>query len=253
MTVIDTQGQPPMEDKFKSMPSLTFLIVGAIAAGAAYWIWQQSEVAGATLIIVGVMLMLAQEVSRELKRVETRVCGADDYEYDEGVDEQVSKASEWYREHLKKLETEKKQLPRTDLWEISTNLDWEQYLIEHAESLRGLIAQAYGDTPDTVFVERDVKDVPLDYNLAHALAQFACLQKDLSIKATEWAVKKIEVLGSMRKRRPNLQTIAEDERELREIEREIEKMRERLPALKHNVWEAFRNARGGAVTKRSGA
>jgi hypothetical protein len=150
-----------MKDKFKSMPLVAFLIVGC---AVAYWVWQQSEVAGATLIIVSVMLMLAQEVSKELKRVEARVCGRDDYEHDEGIDGQVSKASEWHRKHLKKLEMEKKQLPRTG--------HWEQHLIEGAENLRELIAEAYGDTPDISLVERDAKDVPMDYiRLASALAR----------------------------------------------------------------------------------
>ena len=67
-----------MKDKFKSVPSLAWIAAATVVAG--YWVWQQSEVAGATLIIVGVMLMLTSGASIELKRFEARVCGPDDYE-----------------------------------------------------------------------------------------------------------------------------------------------------------------------------
>jgi hypothetical protein len=65
----------------------------------------------------------------------------------------------------------------------------------------------------------------------------------LSVKETEWAIKKIEVLGSMRKREIGLQTIVEEERDLREIEREIEEIRERVPTHARQMFEAFQHAR----------
>jgi hypothetical protein len=150
-----------------------FLLVVGIAAIA----WQQSQIAGAVIMIVGVMLIGALGISKELKRVEVRLLGSDDDEPDQKIDEEVNKASEGYCKRLEKLKTEKERLPKIDTWDIDTIQNWEQYLIEQAESLRDLI--------DTTIYAGDIisaRDVPMDYYFAHALAELAHLQKRPSPK-----------------------------------------------------------------------
>jgi hypothetical protein len=80
-----------------------FLLVVVIAA----LVWQQSRTAGAVVIIVGVILIVAHGIDKELKRVEARLCGSDDVEHDQKIDEQKSKASEGYWKRLEKLKTER--------------------------------------------------------------------------------------------------------------------------------------------------
>jgi hypothetical protein len=55
--------------------------------------------------------------------------------------------------------------------------------------------------------------VPMDYYLAHDLATVAHLKKDLRLKEIEWMIKKIELLGALRKRDVRFATIASDEAE----------------------------------------
>lgn len=113
------------------------LLVAGIAATAA--IARQSQIALAVTIIVGVILIAAHVISEELKRVEARLVGSDDDEHDEKINEQVSKASEGYWKRLEILKAEKERLPKIDPWHVTTIPNWEQYLIEQAESLRDLI------------------------------------------------------------------------------------------------------------------
>jgi hypothetical protein len=44
----------------------------------------------------------------------------------------------------------------------------------------------------------------MTYTYAHALADFAHLRKDLNIKNSEWSIKKIRLLGMMRRRNEKL-------------------------------------------------
>ena len=124
------------------------------------------------IIIVAVISIAAHGISKELKRVEARLVGSDDDEHDQKIDEQVSRASEGYWKRLEILKTEKEKLPKIDTWDIDTIPNWEQYLIERAKSLRGLInmTRYAGDAIKT-------RDVPMDYYFAHALAEFAQLTK----------------------------------------------------------------------------
>jgi hypothetical protein len=228
----------PTMAKFKSLmtPGGSLLMVGIAAIP-----WQQSPIAGAMIIIVGVILIAAHVISRELKRVEARLVGSDDDEHDQKIDEQVSRASEEYWKRLEILKTEKEKLPKIDTWDIDTIPNWEQYLIERAKSLRGLInmTRYAGDAIKT-------RDVPMDYYFAHALAEFAHLQTDLRLTETEWAIKRIEVLGSMRKRWFDFKSIIGGERELREVEKQIAAMEEKLPTCEHEIHEAFERARDRA-------
>jgi hypothetical protein len=120
----------PTMATFKSIVTpVGFLLVVGIAA----LVWQQSRVAGAVVIIVGVILIVAHGIDKELRRVEARSCGSDDDEHDQKIDERVSKASEGYWKRLEKLKTEKEKLPKINTWDIDTIPNWEQYLIEQAE------------------------------------------------------------------------------------------------------------------------
>jgi hypothetical protein len=218
---------------FKIATASVILLATGIGA-----FWNQSQIEWVVVNIVLVMLILAHGIGKDLERVETRLCGPNDNEHDQKIDEQVSRETDGYWKHLKRLKTEKEKLPRINTWDIGTIPNWEQYLIEQAESLRGLI--------DT---EHDIRAVPMDYNLAYALADFAHLQKDLAVKETEWAIKRIEVLGAMRQRQFSFKSIVEGEQELREIENQIAAMEERLPTSKYEIWEEFKRARDRAPAK----
>jgi hypothetical protein len=54
------------------------------------------------------------------------------------------------------------------------------------------------------------------------------------------------VLGSMRKRWFDFVSIIEGEQELRELEKQITAMEEKLPAREHEIHEAFKRARDRA-------
>jgi hypothetical protein len=192
------------------------------------------------IALIGVLLAIY--LRSELKRIETRICGADDDEHDRAVEEEVRKASRSYREHLQKLERERKELPQIDPFEISSNRDWQQQLMAKAENLRHLVEEAYGSTPDTPYVSREAYKMPMSYDLAHALASFALLRKDVAIKSTEWRIKKVELLGLMRKRQAKLDTIAELDHDLQEIQQDLEDLEGGIPRAERQVWEAF-NAR----------
>jgi hypothetical protein len=99
---------------------------------------------------------------------------------------------------------------------------------------------------DTTIYAGDVistRDVPMDYYFAHALAEFPHLRKDLRLRETEWAIKRIEVLGSTRKRWFDFKSIVEGEQELRELEKQITVMEEKLPMREHEIHQAFKHAR----------
>lgn len=92
---------------------------------------------------------------------------------DEKIENQVNRASDQYWKRLRTLETEKERLPKIKTWEIDTIPDWEQYLIKEGENLRGLIKEV---------THQDSSGVPMDYYLAHSLAEFAHLKNDIARK-----------------------------------------------------------------------
>jgi hypothetical protein len=222
----------------KSMVTAAVVLL-ATAIGA---FWHQSQIEWTIVSIAVVILIIAYGIGKDLERVETRLCGPDDNEHDQKIDEQVSKASEGYWKHLKSLEAEKEKLPKINTWDIDTIPNWEQYLIEQAQSLRGLIETSH-----------DTRSVPMDYHLAHALAEFAHLQKDRALKETEWAIKRIEVLGLMRHRQLDFKSVVQGEQELRDMENQIAALEQRLPPGEREIWEAFKRARDRAPAKMVGS
>ena len=124
-----------------------------------------------------------------------------------------------------------------ETWDIAKG-NWEAQLIAKAEQLRPLAEEAYGYSPDTWNFMQHADRIPMTYNYAHALADFATLRKDISIKSVEWGIKKIELLGLMRKRDVRFAAIAEAERELREIERNTEKLERHLENRRKAVCDA---------------
>jgi hypothetical protein len=198
----------------------------------------------ATAIIVVAIMISAYGARNQLRKIEAKLNEQTDH--DDPMDQQVNESSDGIRKRREQLENEKRELPRIDLWEISGNRNWEPALIAGAEKLRHLISDAFGNNPDSHFVDNEAREVPMDYYLAHELAALAHLKTDLNIKEADWAIKKTELLGAMRKRQPSLSAMVCDEFDLREIEREIEKMRRALPASERKVWEAFTKVRDRA-------
>ena len=194
-----------------------------------------------SLVAFGVCLalILLYQAHKKLDRL-ARIfhLESSDSRHDQRIAEEVSTVIESYTERLRQLEAEKNELPPIDLWAISSNANWERDLIAGAENLRGYIVDAYGlDTPDTYHVQKIAQTIPITYPLAHDLAALAHQTYELTIKRVEWHIKKVELLGLMRKRACDLAAIASQEFELREIEREIQSVGDGLPAWKKAVWE----------------
>jgi hypothetical protein len=139
----------------------------------------------------------------------------------------VSRESEGWWKQLKRLEAEKEKLPKIETWEIDQIENWERYLIEQAENLRGLL-------------DADYREAPMDYYLAHDLAEFAHLKNEHSTKETEWALKKVEVLGLMRQRQPSFKSIVYAEQELRGIQDDIAQIEQRQQSCKRQLFERSR-------------
>ena len=169
----------------------------------------------AGIIVVGVGVLLFLLLRQDIRRIEARIQHSHD---DDAIDRQVREAVASYDRHIEKLTNEKRQLPAIDLWAISSNQSWEAQLIGKSEALRSLAEEAYGYGPDTYNFAQHADRMPMTYDYAHALADFAHNRMDLSIKSSEWNIKKIQLLGMMRKRHVDLSSIADVEGELREIE-----------------------------------
>lgn len=208
-----------------------------------------------TIVIVVICLAVFGYVAlKKLGSIEAKlkINNQEDWEHDDLIDQHVTNAAEGLRKRLDQIKTEKNELPQINLWAIDRNRNWEQDLITGAENLRHLITDL-SRHPDSHVDWQAAKEVPMDYRLAHAWATLAHLQKDLAIKEVEWVIKKTELLGATRKREPSLSSIASDELELRDIERELEAMREELPAAQRDAWEAFRQARDKTWASKGGS
>lgn len=188
-----------------------------------------------TAIVVGVLLFIL--LRQEIRRIEAHI-GPSDAAHDEAIDKEVSEGVASYDRHVTKLSAEKKQLPGIDTWAISSSRSWETQLIEKAEALRPLAEEAYGYNPDTYTFTQHANRIPMTYTYAHALADFAHLRKDLSIKDAEWSIKKIQLLGLMRKRCANLLSIADLERELQEIALDRSNLQVRYEAKRKAICDA---------------
>jgi hypothetical protein len=193
------------------------------------------------LVAFGVCLavILLYQALRKLDRLASNFPQESyDSRHDQRITEEISTVVESYTERLRHLKAEKDELPPIDPWAINSNANWERDLIAGAENLRGYIVEAYGlETPDTYHVQQIAQTIPITYPLAHDLAALAHQTYELTIKRVEWHIKKVELLGLMRKRACDLAAVASEEFELREIEREIQSLRDGLPAWKKAVWE----------------
>lgn len=181
-------------------------------------------------------------LANELRRVERRLAGTDDAKHDHRIDQDVKKALEPYRRHLDRLVDEKRQLPQTDLWTISSTSNWEEQLIKRAEVLRSLIEDIHGSSPDSHHVSLQAARVPMTYDLAHALVTLANLRKDVSIKRTEWSIKKIEILGLVRKRELQYANAAESEQDLQDIQEELAKLEIGKQGAERDLMRTFSEA-----------
>ncbi len=195
-----------------------------------------------TFVGVGVTISLAFHLSRQLHQVAIR---PPSLERDELIEKQVSREVEEYIKVRERVEAEKRELPEIDPHQIGTINNWEEDLIARAEKLRNLIVEAHGGR-DTYYIDQDAQKVPMDYHLAHDLATVAHLKKDLRLKEIGWMIKKIELLGALRKRDVRFATIASDEAELHEVQEEIDELRSRISAAKKAVLDSFSRAQNKA-------
>lgn len=183
------------------------------------------------------LLLLAFFFRHEFRRIEEKVAGATDGSRDDVIDAQVAKATQSLRAHQEKLLTEKKQLPGMELWDIAAG-NWEAQLIAKAEQLRPLAEEAYGYSPDTWNFMQHAHRIPMTFNYAHALAGFATTQMDINIKTTEWKIKRVVLLGLMKKQRTDFAEVAYSELELKELEREIGRLEGQLGLRRKEVCDA---------------
>ena len=201
-----------------------------------------------TLVGVGVVSFFVARLSDRLDRISKQLNSNiltkhGDTTHDELVDGEVARSLEWYVKRRDQLETEKKRLPRIDLWAL-TDSNWEKKLIESAETLRGLISEAYGNgTSDGHHINMTADRVRLDIDLAKDLVSFAHLKNDINRKGVEWLIKRIEVLGCHRKREMQLGPVAHAEFELRALGLEMDEMQSQIPQVKKAVFDSFRAAR----------
>jgi hypothetical protein len=209
---------------FTSAAFMTFtLIVVALS--------HPTEIIGATVIIGPIILMLALGIGGDLQRIEKRLFGSSDHEHDERIERQADRESEEYWKRLKRLKAQKERLPKINTFTIP---NWEAYLVEQAENLRDVLGRVVHD---------GARDVPMDYSLAHALAEFAHYQNNLEAKSTEWEIKRIEVLCLMRKREFSFKSTVDGEQELRELEKQIATIEEQIRKCGHNIWVEYHRIR----------
>jgi hypothetical protein len=170
-------------------------------------------------IIIVTGIFIAVFIRQQFKGIENHL-GVNNSSHDDAIDKEVAEAVDSYDRHIDKLTREKKDIPGLDTWAISATPNWEAQLISKAEPLRYLADDAFGSSPDTYHFMQRANQLPMTYNYAHALANFATLTKDLSIKNSERGLKKTQLLGMMRKRDVKLSSIVEAEREIRKVEQE---------------------------------
>jgi len=192
-------------------------------------------------VIVGLLLLLAYFLFSKIDGLKKRVLL--DFEFDNQIDEQTKQALSGEQKHLETLERQKQLLPRLGTWAIATNSRWESDVIAGAEKLRGLILQRHGDHPDGHLTAKSVDEVKMNYDLAFSLVEVAQMEAQRSVKTVEWRIKKIEMLGEMRKRQPNLSAVAYGEQELNDLDQERRQMSEELTNLHKALWDEFVRAR----------
>jgi hypothetical protein len=192
---------------------------------------------GGEYIILGLLVILALGLKSRMDKLKPAFL--DDDANDGQIDGQIERASGSEQKYLEQLVHKKELLPRIDLWAISENKNWQRDLITEAEKLRGLIAKHHSDHPGGYMTERWSDEVPMDYGLAHSLAEVAQLEADLGIKQVEWRIKKIGIIGQMRKRQPDLAAVAYGEQELEELQQDIRDTKGRLSRSHDGLWTEF--------------
>jgi hypothetical protein len=153
------------------------------------------------------------------------------HEHDTKIELQADRQSEGYWKRLKRLEAEKEKLPKINTWDIGTVPNWDQYVIEQGETLRDLL--------DRMFTYSSAQDLPMNFDLAYALAEYAHQENALETKSTEWEIKRIEVLGLMRKREFSFKCIVDGERELHELEKQVAVIEEQLRDGRNKIWVEY--------------
>ena len=79
----------------------------------------------------------------------------------------------------------------------------------------------------------------MDYELAYALAEYAHQKNALEAKSREWELKRIEVLGLMRKREFSFKAIVDGEQELHELEKQAAVIEEQLRNSRNKIWVEY--------------
>jgi predicted nucleic acid-binding Zn-ribbon protein len=104
-------------------------------------------------------------------------------------------------------------------------------VIEQGENLRDLLGR--------MFTYSSAQDVPMNYDLAYALAEYAHQKNALETKSTEWEIKRIEVLGLMRKRDFSFKSTVDGEQELRDLEKQVAVIEEQLRECGRKIWVEY--------------
>lgn len=99
-------------------------------------------------------------------------------------------------------------------------------MISKAETLRTLAGQAYSNNPDSWQFEQRALTMPMTFDLAYALVSYAATNTKLAITDTDSHIKRIQLAGNLRKRRPCLSTIADTQRALRDLECEADRLKQ---------------------------
>jgi hypothetical protein len=208
-----------------AIAAFTLVVVGIGA------LWHPTEITGATVIIGLIILMLGIGIGKDLQRIEMRLCGSSDHEHDDKIEQQADRESEGYWKRLKRLEAENEKLPKMETWDIATIPNWDQYVIEQGENLRDLLGR--------MFTYSSAQEVPMNYELAYELAEYAHQKNALEAKSTEWELKRIEVLGLMRKREFSFKAIVDGEQELHELEKQVAVIEEQLRNSRNKIWVEY--------------
>jgi hypothetical protein len=182
--------------------------------------------------IVLIALIVGFYFKQELTRIESRLAGTDDDSYDKQIDSKIISAIKASVEHKERLLVTRKSIPGLELFDIA-NAHWEARLLSGAEALRPLAGVAFGNSPDTWHFEQRALSMPMTFDYAHALARFATADIDLAIAEMDADVTRIGLAGIAQKRGLDLATTANAQRDLREIEKRLEK-------LEHQKFDAAR-------------
>jgi hypothetical protein len=186
-----------------------------------------------------VTVVFVVSISRNIEKILAKASSSGDLEHDEVVDKQINKSLEYWTERADKLESGKETLPYGKMkWERDT-WDDKKYRTVMFEALYGMIGS--GD----YYLDKHIRDeVTIDDYLAYPIATYAYIKNELETLQSNWHIKKIKLLGYMRKREIVFGIVASDEFELRSLEREIDQLHERLARQEEEIRKELRRASG---------